>query len=242
MQKGRKILVEALKILKVPAEKEAIDKTMEFVEYFHLVNQNLNLSAHKNREAILINLVIDSLTLLAVESFAKSQLGKAIDVGSGGGIPGIPLAIFRPETHFVLLESKNKKCLFLEEVIAKLNLSNVSVICARAEDVAREKPLRENFDTVLSKALAPLNVALEITIPFLKTGKSAFFYKGPRYFQELKDAEGALNILGCKLRRTWEIDAPWAERKSYLIEIEKHMPTPSHLPRKAGLPQKKPLS
>lgn len=242
MQKGRKILVEALKILKVPAEKEAIDRTVEFVEYFHLVNQNLNLSAHKNREAILVNLVIDSLTLLTVESFAKSQLDKAIDVGSGGGIPGIPLAIFRPETHFVLLESKNKKYLFLEEVIAKLNLSNVSVICARAEDVAREKSLRENFDTVLSKALAPLNVALEITIPFLKTGKSAFFYKGPRYFQELKDAEGALKILGCKARKIWEIDVPWTDRKSYLIEIEKCMPTPSHLPRKAGLPQKKPLS
>jgi len=242
VQKGRKILVEALKILKVPAEKEAIDRTVEFVEHFHLVNQNLNLSAHKNREAILVNLVIDSLTLLTVESFAKSQLDKAIDVGSGGGIPGIPLAIFRPATHFVLLESKSKKCLFLEEVIAKLNLSNVSVICARAEDAAREKSLRENFDTVLSKALAPLNVALEITIPFLKTGKSAFFYKGLRYFQELKDAEGALKILGCKARKIWEIDVPWTDRKNYLIEIEKCMSTPSHLPRKAGLPQKKPLS
>ncbi len=241
MQKGRKILVEALEILKVPITEEAINKTIEFVERFYLVNQKFNLSAHKSREEILVNLVIDSLTILVVDSFATVRLEKIIDVGSGGGIPGIPLAIFKPETRVALLESKGKKCSFLKEVIAELGLNNAKVICARAEEAARKKPLRESFDAVLSKALAPLNIALEITTPFLKPGNSAFYYKGPRYLVELKEAEGALEVLGCKVKKIWEIEVPWIKRKNYLIEIKKYTPTPSSLPRRAGIPQKKPL-
>ncbi|MCD6155755.1 MAG: 16S rRNA (guanine(527)-N(7))-methyltransferase RsmG [Candidatus Atribacteria bacterium] len=242
MQKSRKTLVKTLEILKVPIKEEAINKTLEFVEHFYSANQKFNLSAHKSREKILVNLVIDSLTIFAVDSFARVRLEKIIDVGSGGGIPGIPLAIFKPETWVALLESKSKKCSFLKETITELGLNNAEVICARAEEAAREKPLRESFDAVLSKALAPLNIALEITIPFLKPGNSAFYYKGPRYLVELKEAEVVLKILGCKVEKIWEIEVPCLKRKNYLIEVKKCAPTPSSLPRKAGIPQKKPLS
>lgn len=166
---------------------------------------------------------------------------RMIDVGSGAGFPGLPLAIAKPEVRVVLLDSLEKRVKFLQSVIDELGL-NAEAVHFRAEDGARRAELREQFDLAVARAVAPMNLLSEYLLPFVRKGGWMIALKGPNLDEELKDARFAIETLGGRYARSEEAVIPgrdeWSHRIAY---IEKIAPTPAKYPRKAGVPEKKPL-
>lgn len=163
-----------------------------------------------------------------------------IDVGSGAGFPGIPLAICLPEVHIVLMDALGKRVDFLRSVIEALGL-NAEAIHLRAEDGARRPELRESFDIATARAVAPLNLLSEYLLPFVKVGGYMMALKGPTLDEELAGAENALGLLGGRFEREDGIAIPgrdWNHRVAWICKIA---PTPEKYPRRAGKPEKKPL-
>lgn len=163
-----------------------------------------------------------------------------IDVGSGAGFPGIPLAIMLPDVHVVLVDALDKRVKFLRSVIDALHL-NAEAIHARAEDAARRADLREQFDIATARAVAAANLLAEYLLPFVRVGGSMMALKGPSLDEELAEAAYALEVLGGRAVRTETLQIPgrdWSHRVAY---IEKIAPTPDKYPRKPGMPEKKPL-
>lgn len=164
----------------------------------------------------------------------------AIDVGSGAGFPGIPLSIMLPDTRFTLMDALQKRVAFLQSVIDALGLNAVAVHL-RAEDAARRPEYREAFDLAVARAVAPMNVLCEFTLPFVKVGGRLLAMKGPGLDEELRGAEGALAILGGGVERVIDLPIPgrdWSHRGAWIV---KAAPTPDRYPRRAGVPEKKPL-
>ena len=168
------------------------------------------------------------------------EMKRAIDVGSGAGFPGVPLAICMPATRFVLLDSLGKRVEFLKQVIAELGL-NAEATHLRAEDAARKPELREGFDLATARAVAPLNLLAEYLLPFTRTGGWMLAYKGPTAEEELGQARNALEVLGGRHLRTESAPIPGRDWEHKLVWIEKTGPTPEKYPRKAGKPEKAPL-
>lgn len=181
----------------------------------------------------------------AEKHFADSMIGAAlipenarvVDVGTGAGFPGIPLKIIRPDIRLVMIDSLGKRVKFLEEACSRIGIETRAVH-ARAEDAARDDGLRAGFDTALSRAVAPMDLLIELTVPFLKVGGSSLMYKGAGVSEELALCGAATRELCCELR-VHEYDVPWGART--IAEAVKTAKTPSRYPRKAGIPQKKPL-
>ena len=164
----------------------------------------------------------------------------AVDVGSGAGFPGIPLAIMLPGTRFVLIDALGKRVGFLNAVIEALGL-NAAALHLRAEDAARRPELREAFDLATARAVAPMNVLCEYLLPFVRVGGRALALKGPGLDEELAQAENAIRTLGGRLERTQPLPIPgrdWDHRAAW---IEKVAPTPGKFPRRAGMAEKRPI-
>ena len=164
----------------------------------------------------------------------------AVDVGSGAGFPGIPLAIMLPDTRFTLVDALSKRVEFLQSVIDALGLNAVA-LHLRAEDAARRPELRERFDLAVARAVAPMNVLSEFLLPFVRVGGWMLALKGPGLEDELAQAESALLKLGGKPDRVVATPIPgrdWDHRAAW---IAKAAPTPDKYPRRAGMPEKRPL-
>ena len=168
------------------------------------------------------------------------EVATAVDVGSGAGFPGIPLAILLPDTRFTLIDALGKRVDFLGEVIAALGL-NAEALHLRAEDAARRADLREAFDLATARAVAPMNVLSEYLLPFVKVGGHGLALKGPGLGEELEQAENALALLGGRLERVAPLPIPgrdWDHRAAWIAKVS---PTPQRYPRRAGVVEKKPL-
>jgi 16S rRNA (guanine527-N7)-methyltransferase len=163
---------------------------------------------------------------------------RVIDVGTGAGFPGIPLAIARPDMQMTLLESMQKRCDFLIEAVSLLDLRNVRVMVGRAEDMGRGD-FREQFDLALARAVAVLPVLAEYLMPLVKVGGHALCWKGPALREELPAGERACQRLGGELGALIDLEIPG--RSHYIQVINKVKATPAKYPRKAGMPGKKPL-
>ena len=164
----------------------------------------------------------------------------AVDVGSGAGFPGIPLAILMPGARFTLIDSLGKRVEFLNEVISALGL-NARALHLRAEDAARREDLREAFDLATARAVAPMNVLCEYLLPFVKVGGRALALKGPGLDEELDAAQNALALLGGQIERVQPLPMPgrdWDHRAAWIGKVA---PTPDKYPRKAGMAEKRPL-
>ena len=217
-------------------------KQEKFLRYMDLMlewNKKINLTAITKFEDILELHFTDSLALAKYEDL--SQHSTLADVGTGAGFPGIPLAIAFPNLSILLLDSLNKRVLFLKEVIEQLALSNCTAIQSRAEDACRMPLYREKFDLVTSRAVAALSPLCEYCLPYLKTGGRFYAYKSQKTEEECAQAENAIHILGGKIRHIYSVYATDAETKRTLVCIEKIKNTPQKYPRKAGTPVKKPL-
>jgi len=208
----------------------------QFCRYYELLvdwNSRMNLTAITEKEDVAKKHFLDSL--LAIPYLPEGA--SCIDVGTGAGFPGIPLAIMRPDLSMTLLDSLNKRVGFLKEVCQELGLT-IQCIHSRAEDGGKSPLYRERFDIALSRAVAPLNVLLELTTPFVKVGGTAIAYKGPSAKEEMAACDRAKAVLGLDLS-LMAFDAQYGERT--LVMAKKIAPAPAKYPRKAGEPSKKPL-
>lgn len=163
-----------------------------------------------------------------------------IDIGSGAGLPGLPLKIAWPGLRLALLESTAKKCGFLEEVVEALDLEGVEVIEARAEDFGRDPASREAFDLAVARAVAPLPVLLEYALPCLRAGGWLAAQKGSAALREIDASSAALAALGGRLHDAPQFDPP-AGRRQTVVLVEKTAPTPERYPRRPGIPAKRPI-
>lgn len=200
-------------------------------------NRFLNLTAITDKEEFDQKNINDSLKLLEFHCFMPGE--KVLDLGTGAGLPGIPLAIMVPDIQVTLVDARQKKIKFLQELLTELDLSNVKAIAARAEELGRNPIYRESFDTVVTRALAPLNVLLEYSIPLLRRGGLLFAYKGPKGEEELRQAKKALKLLKTTHMHTHSYQL--SEAQLSLMVFQKEGDTPKMYPRTSGTPSKKPL-
>lgn len=203
-------------------------------------NDKINLTAIVEDKEVLYKHFIDSLLLTRLEEFDLKGK-KLIDVGTGAGFPGLPLATINKDLNVTLSDSLKKRLSFLELVVEELKLQNVSLAWGRAEDLGRKTEYREQFDYAVARAVSKLPILLEYTLPFLKKGGIFVAYKGPDYETELKESERALKELGAKLLLVKNFKIKAVEMERNLLLFEKVYDTPKKYPRKAGIPQKKPL-
>jgi 16S rRNA (guanine527-N7)-methyltransferase len=232
-------LVEGLPKLNLNIEPEGIDKFRLYKDLLKEWNEKINITAIKEDSEIDIKHFLDSLTIFRTDIIKDNT--KIIDIGTGGGFPGIPIKIKNSSTEVVLLDSLNKRIKFLNEVIKQLNLKNIKAIHGRAEDFGIDKEYREQFDIAVSRAVAPLNILLEYSLPFVK--KDGFFIsmKGPQIYEEIEEADKALKILGGQIQEKYEVELPFSDITHVLLVIKKIKQTPTKYPRKAGKPKQKPL-
>ena len=179
----------------------------------------------------------DSLLPLAQTNWFPTG-AKLIDVGTGAGFPGMPLAIARPDLQVTLLDSQRKRCDFLQAVADELALQNVRILHARAEDAARSD-LREKMEIATARAVAPLNVLCEYLLPFVRVGGFALCWKGPALREELPDGQRAARILGAEAGTLFRL--PIEGREHYVQPFQKMEKTVRRYPRKSGTPSKEPL-
>jgi len=165
--------------------------------------------------------------------------GRALDLGSGNGLPGIPLAILRPHSRFSLLDSRPSRLRFLRRTVWEMGLTNVELLEGRAEELARGEQ-RESFEAVLARAVAPLPVLLELGLPFVHPGGALYALKGPRAREEWQKAEEAASLLGGELEEVWEYTLPSSRERRVLV-IRKKTATPPLYPRRPGVPTRHPL-
>lgn len=202
-------------------------------------NQETNLTRIVEHREVLIKHHLDSLTaFLAVDIPAG---GRVVDVGSGGGLPGIPLKIHRPDLGVSLLESSRKKCEFLRAAARELALPGLEVLEGRAEDLGRQPEYRESFDVAVARAVAHLAVLAEICLPLVKVGGALVAMKGAGGEGEAGEATEAIEAVGGNLARVLRVTLPEGEGDRAIVVIQKVSATPGRFPRKAGIPQKRPL-
>lgn len=219
------------------------DKQYEqFIKYMRLVqewNQKINLTTIIEDEEFIKKHFIDS-----IKAFKSNELKEAktlIDVGTGAGFPGLPIAIMKDDIQVTLLDSLNKKINFLNLVVEELGLKNVKTIHSRAEDGANDKKLREKFDIAVSRAVANMAVLSEFCLPYVKVQGSFIALKGPAVEDELKDCRNALGVLGGKLKEVIKVDIEDTDLKHNIVVVNKVKQCPLSYPRKAGSITKNPL-
>lgn len=214
----------------------------QFTRYYELLiawNEKMNLTAITEAKDVAIKHMVDSISAYDPALFAGPV--RVIDVGTGAGFPGLPLKIFCPEMQLTLMDSLNKRVNFLQTVVNELGLTDVECVHARAEEGARNKKYREQFDLAVSRAVARLPILCEYCLPFVKKGGHFLALKGRAYAEEVQEAEKAIKVLGGSHAEMREVHLPELEDKRAIIVITKTMPTPRAYPRKAGTPAKNPL-
>lgn len=183
----------------------------------------------------------ESLVLLDALEAAGDVDSPVIDVGSGGGLPGIPVKIARPDLELTLLEATAKKADFLRMAVERLGLSDVAVVSARAEEAGRDPAHREAYGLALARAVAPLPVLVELALPLLRVGGVLASPKGSRASDEVDAATAALAECGGEVAGVRRLALPWSGTAPTLVIVRKVAPTPERYPRRAGIPGKRPL-
>jgi 16S rRNA (guanine527-N7)-methyltransferase len=203
-------------------------------------NARVNLTRIVEPEEIAVKHFLDSLSVNLALPPAASPFS-LIDVGSGAGFPGLPLKIARPEIQLTLLEATGKKTTFLQHLVARLILSGVSVLTTRAEAAGRRPEHREQYDVAVARAVSPLPVLAEYTLPLVKIDGLVIAQKGQEPAAEIKEAAKALEVLGGQFKAVLPVTVPGLEATRHLIVIQKVKPTPQQYPRRPGVPAKKPI-
>ncbi|MBU1018179.1 16S rRNA (guanine(527)-N(7))-methyltransferase RsmG [Patescibacteria group bacterium] len=215
------------------------DKINKFVELLMKKNKVLNLTRIVSEEEVWVKHIFDSLIPIR---FLKLEKGMCImDLGTGGGIPGIPMAILYPSINFVLVDSVQKKVDAVKEFADELGLRNVKVINARAEELGSNPVHRDQYDIVLARALAPLPILIEYGVPLIHLYGYVVAYKGPDYIEELARSVNAIVKLKAEQPRVFHYKLPSGMGERTIICITKKHVTPDTYPRRTGVPKKSPL-
>jgi len=243
-----KSVIAAAQSLGVDLDAVQQDRFRRFGELIELRGRRFSLTGARTWQRIRDELIIRSLRILSPAGgsvpTAEWFSGKrAIDVGTGAGIPGIVMKIALPELRITLLDSVRKKTRFLEEAVALLQLENVDVVNGRAEDLAHDPAHREGYDVVTARAVARLAELAELTIPFAKIGGTVILPKsaGPEVDAEVDQAAAAADILGAAPAITLAVDKPGHSPPDRMVYWMKISPTPIEFPRRAGVPHRSPL-
>ncbi|MCI5727894.1 MAG: 16S rRNA (guanine(527)-N(7))-methyltransferase RsmG [Clostridium sp.] len=217
-------------------------KHERFMKYMKLVqewNEKINLTAITEDDEFITKHFIDCI--MAFKSAELKEAKNVIDVGTGAGFPGVPIAIMDETKNVCLLDSLNKRINFLDIVVKELGLKNVKTIHARAEDGARMKELRESFEVATSRAVANMAVLSEFCLPYVSVGGHFIALKGPAIEEELDGAKNAIGTLGGKLKEIIELEIDGTELKHNVVIVSKVKPCLEKYPRKAGMVTKKPI-
>lgn len=215
----------------------ALERIKDYTKLLLEVNKSLNLTAVTEMEEVLYKHWVDSLSLFSV--IDPPQGGKFIDVGTGGGFPGVAVFIARPDLSVTLLDSTKKKLTFIESALEQLGLK-AQIVHARAEEAAGNACYREKYDLAVARAVAPLNRLTEYCLPFVRPGGHFVAMKGANAKAEMQEANTAIRILGGSLKEIKKLNLPLAGERN-LILIEHSAPAPAKYPRASGIISKKPL-
>ncbi|MBL8057801.1 MAG: 16S rRNA (guanine(527)-N(7))-methyltransferase RsmG [Anaerolineales bacterium] len=203
-------------------------------------NEQFNLTAITDPQAIQVKHFLDSLTLLRVLPAAGPRLNM-IDVGTGAGFPGLPLKLVWPALQLTLVEATGKKAKFCRHIVDTLKLSGVTIVHARAEEIGRDRQHRERYDWAVARAVAEMPVLAEYLLPLLKRGGYMAAQKGKDAPAETYAGTPAIQKLGGELDRISEVELPGIAEPRYLVVLKKVAATPPQFPRRPGLPAKEPL-
>lgn len=214
----------------------------QFQTYYEMLiekNKVMNLTAITEWDEVVDKHFIDSISLIKAADLEGGK--KLLDLGCGAGFPGIPLKIVFPELKITLLDSLNKRILFLQDVISELGLTDIEALHGRAEDYARKAEYREQYDYCVSRAVANLTTLSEYCLPYVKKGGQFISYKSGKVKEELKEVKKAMFLLGGKVEDVITFTLPDTEIERIFVTVQKEKHTPKKYPRKAGLPGKEPL-
>ncbi|MEA4962704.1 16S rRNA (guanine(527)-N(7))-methyltransferase RsmG [Lutispora sp.] len=233
------ILVKGLERLGIGVDAEKLEKLIAFKDILLDWNEKINLTSITDEKEVYIKHLIDSATCLKSGMIKAGY--KVIDIGTGAGFPGMVIKILKDDISMTLLDSLNKRIIYLEDAAKRLALNQVDIIHGRAEEFGVKQGYRESFDIVLSRAVASLNVLVEYCIPYVKMGGYFLCQKGPSYKEELEEAGKAVEILGGSLERIEEYQLPYSDIIHYILIIKKIKNTPTKYPRKPGKPAASPI-
>ncbi len=228
---------QELEKLNIDLTEEQTEQFLDYYEFLIETNKVMNLTAITDFDEVIEKHFLDSLSLCRV--FDLNRQIRVIDMGTGAGFPGIPLKIAFPQIDLLLVDSLNKRIKFLREVAERLALENVEALHARAEEIAKDKQYREQFDLCVSRAVANLSTLSEYCIPFVKEGGMFISYKSGDIEAEVSAAEKAVAVLGGNINQVYRFEL--GEQKRSFVMIEKQKRTPKAYPRKAGIPTRDPL-
>ena len=230
-----------LEELNITLTDEQIEQFLQYYEMLVEKNKVMNLTGITEYEEVIQKHFLDSLSLIRVIPDIASQKLTVIDLGTGAGFPGIPLKIAFPELEITLMDSLNKRILFLQEVIDALGLKKGSAVHGRAEEMASNATHRQQYDLCVSRAVSNLAVLTEYCLPFVKKGGLFVSYKSADSDAEIQEGKKAISILGGKLTSVDKFQLPDSDLRRALVCIKKVKDTPKKYPRKAGTPAKLPL-
>ncbi len=237
-----------MRLLKAGAERLGVRVSLAQLERFQqyyreLVDWNtrVNLTSITGWEEVQTRHFLESLTVVAALPPDALEGSRALDLGSGAGLPGLPLKIVFPRLNLTLVDATAKKTAFLTHVAGVLGLADVDVLTGRAETLAHDPGLRESFDLVLARGVAPLRVLAELTLPFCSTNGAVVAYKKAAVDEEVREAKKAVETVGGVVRKVQEIDLPELGEPLSLVVLEKTGQCPDAYPRRPGIPKKRPL-
>ena len=233
------LMNNACKSVGLNFNEEQYNKFMQYKKLIQEWNEKVNLTAIIEDEEIIKKHFIDSIKIFKFELLRNAT--NLIDVGTGGGFPGIPINIINNNINVILLDSLNKRINFLNEVINNLELQNITTIHGRAEDFSKKIEYREKFDIATSRAVANMAVLSEFCIPYVKIGGYFIALKGPSIEDEILEAKNAIGTLGGKLDDIIKVEIEESDLKHNLVIVKKIKETPKQFPRKAGVVTKRPL-
>ena len=214
----------------------------QYERYFELLvewNEKINLTAITEKDEVYLKHFYDSIAPIS-QGLIENQPIRLLDIGAGAGFPSLPMKILFPELDVTIIDSLNKRINFLHLLAEELGLSGVHFYHGRAEDFAQDKAFRAQFDLVTARAVARMQVLSELTIPYLKVGGRLLALKASNAPEELEEAKNALNLLFSKVEDNLQYELPNGDPR-YITVVEKKKETPNKYPRKAGMPNKRPL-
>lgn len=215
----------------------------QFETYFHTLvewNEKMNLTAITGKEEVYAKHFYDSITAAFYYDFSAGT--KVCDVGAGAGFPSIPLKICFPDIKVTIVDSLQKRITFLNHLAAQLELDGVAFYHDRAEFFGQNEQFRHRYDVVIARAVARMSVLSELCLPLCKTKGTFIAMKGPGLEQELREAENAIELLGGEVKEVITFDLPEEEGERNIALLSKRRKTPEKYPRKAGVPNRSPLT
>jgi len=232
-----KIIEKALQKYNIRIDNNKHKQLSCFIEEMKKYNEHTNITAITDNHEIIYKHILDCL--LPLNKIKNNS--KVLDIGCGAGFPSIPLAIANENVKITAIDSVNKKIKFVNQIINQLKLKNITAQHTRIEEFLNKLEFREQFDIVVSRAVAPLNIVIEYSAPALKNGGIIIAYKGSNYNEEIKIAENAMHILDCKVIEVEDYYIEEINAERHVVIIRKNSKIPAKYPRVQNKPRTQPL-